>query len=431
MDNNDKKGSYSVINDPRRELVKRVIASSTFARSKRLSSFLLYICDQAIKGQVEEINEQKIGEVVFERPPGYDASADGIVRTQASRLRRRLEKYYQAEGVDERIRIVVPRGGYVPTFEPLPSESSSSSTPPPPMPPSSHGEPWTARAWLLQKGFLVSSLVAIFLITAIIYFFFHSDTSGSIAAADAVVDRFWSQIFVKQQATSVIAGDTGLVIWQWLRKRRIDLREFLSGSYREMPKTADDIERTAVGLSRRRYTTIVDLRAVLFLSNIATVYGEKLDVRQPRDVQINELKERNIILLGAPEANPWVELFVPKMKFIFVNAKDRYTFYIENRAPRSNEPQRWSSDRQTTYGIVAYLPGLDQNKNVLIIAGLSMTGTESALEFLSDKSQLSPFLRRVQRSGGEIPHFQVVVKSTHMTQTPVQSGTVIAWRLVD
>ncbi len=44
-----------------RKLVKRVIASPTFAKTERLSSFFLYICDETLKGRADELNEQRIG----------------------------------------------------------------------------------------------------------------------------------------------------------------------------------------------------------------------------------------------------------------------------------------------------------------------------------------------------------------------------------
>jgi hypothetical protein len=101
----------------RRELVRRIVHSPTFARSERLGTLLTYVCDLALKGREAEINEQKIGQAVFGRSRDYDSAVDGIVRSQASRLRQRLELYFQQEGADEPIRVVIPRGGYVPVFE--------------------------------------------------------------------------------------------------------------------------------------------------------------------------------------------------------------------------------------------------------------------------------------------------------------------------
>src|ERR1700743_3569273 len=72
-----------------RELVSRIVASPTFARSERLSTLLTYVCDMTLKGREGELNEQRIGHAVFGRSPDYDSSVDGIVRTPASRLRPR------------------------------------------------------------------------------------------------------------------------------------------------------------------------------------------------------------------------------------------------------------------------------------------------------------------------------------------------------
>src|ERR1700710_939639 len=98
--------------EARRALVRRVVKSSTFAKSERLSNFLACICDLSLSGHASEINEQKIGTTVFGRPQDYDSSIDGIVRPQASRLRQRLDLYFNGEGVNEPVRITLPRGSY-------------------------------------------------------------------------------------------------------------------------------------------------------------------------------------------------------------------------------------------------------------------------------------------------------------------------------
>src|SRR5260370_40623936 len=112
----DKKGvpSKPSATDTRRELLDRVIASSPFSKSERLSSLLIYVCDLTLNGRAGEINEQKIGEDGFGRPRDYDSAIDGIVRTQASRLRQRLDLYVSDEVANEPIKIVMTRRRYVP-----------------------------------------------------------------------------------------------------------------------------------------------------------------------------------------------------------------------------------------------------------------------------------------------------------------------------
>ncbi len=63
----DKEAAHSRTSatDSRRELVGRVVASSHFSKTERLSSLLLYVCDVALNGRADELSEQNIGEAVL------------------------------------------------------------------------------------------------------------------------------------------------------------------------------------------------------------------------------------------------------------------------------------------------------------------------------------------------------------------------------
>ena len=57
----------------RRELVERVVASSVFAKTERLSTLLLYVCEVALDGRADELSEQNVGAAVFGRSRDYDS----------------------------------------------------------------------------------------------------------------------------------------------------------------------------------------------------------------------------------------------------------------------------------------------------------------------------------------------------------------------
>jgi hypothetical protein len=105
------------ISDDRWGLVERVLGSTIFEKSPRLRSFLRYICECELGGRREEINEHSIGVHVFSRAASYNPGDDSIVRSQARFLRQRLEEYFRGEGEREPLRIVIPKGSYVPFFE--------------------------------------------------------------------------------------------------------------------------------------------------------------------------------------------------------------------------------------------------------------------------------------------------------------------------
>lgn len=106
----------ALASDERWTAAQRIAASAGFSRSPLLASFLLYVVAEAIQGNAEGITEHSIGVRVFERPEAYRTAKDNIVRNYARRLRKRLAEYYEGEGSDAKFHIVIPLGGYVPTF---------------------------------------------------------------------------------------------------------------------------------------------------------------------------------------------------------------------------------------------------------------------------------------------------------------------------
>ena len=99
-----------------RAAVKRVSTSATLASSEKLVRFLKFVVETTLSGHADYLKETIIGVAVFGRVPDYDPKADTIVRSQAWRLRSKLNEYYHSEGSDDPVIIDLPRGCYVPVF---------------------------------------------------------------------------------------------------------------------------------------------------------------------------------------------------------------------------------------------------------------------------------------------------------------------------
>ncbi|RPI27017.1 MAG: hypothetical protein EHM61_09935 [Acidobacteria bacterium] len=96
--------------------LERVLRSSSFGRTKALSRLLRHVVTSTLEGRQDLLKEYSIGIDVFGRGPFFDNRLDPIVRVQVRKLRARLKKYYETEGKDDRLRIELPLGGYVPHF---------------------------------------------------------------------------------------------------------------------------------------------------------------------------------------------------------------------------------------------------------------------------------------------------------------------------
>lgn len=101
-----------------REALERVLSSSSFARSDRISKLLRFLVERQMEGRDDELKESLIGVEVFGRRPDYDPKLDSTVRTEAVRLRARLDRYYSTEGIQDPLVIELPKGGYVPRCRP-------------------------------------------------------------------------------------------------------------------------------------------------------------------------------------------------------------------------------------------------------------------------------------------------------------------------
>ncbi len=96
--------------------LERVLASRGFARNDRMARFLRFVVERHLEGKDGEIKESVLAIEVFGRSPDHDPKQVSIVRTEAGRLRARLNEYYLGEGKDDALVIELPKGGYVPLF---------------------------------------------------------------------------------------------------------------------------------------------------------------------------------------------------------------------------------------------------------------------------------------------------------------------------
>lgn len=422
-----------------RELVVRIVKSKTFARSERLSTLLSYVCDMTLKGRADELNEQKIGSAVFGRAIDYDSSIDGIVRTQASRLRQRLGLYFEEEGAEEPVRILIPKGGYIPLFEARPAreELASERLHPAAGPPSMQTSPAVdIRTDRSRAAWILCAILALAVVGLSLRPFFKDRSARTTTQSHPL----WGHIFSSGHTTLEVPGDSGLVLFHRFSDRSVPVNDYLAGDYRN-PKAIspeyrvpEEEKSLSSDFAGRRYTSIVDLDAAVTLAQIAQSFHSQLQVRYARDLRPNDLKSGNVILVGAFEANPWVELFERNLNFALENNYRSHTFKVLNKSPRAGEPTHWNAvagdPLRKAYGVVAYMPNLSGNGNALLIEGTTMAGTEAAWDFVSDDSELLPFLKRIQLPDGETPHFELLL-GTQSTGSSAGRSNLISWRVTD
>jgi tetratricopeptide (TPR) repeat protein len=99
------------------DALSRVLASEEFAASPRLRDFLAWVVQHWVDGTESRISGKAIAVDIYGRDAAEDDPGLNLVRVEARRLRRRLDRYYDHEGQDDPWRIHIDKGGYAPRFE--------------------------------------------------------------------------------------------------------------------------------------------------------------------------------------------------------------------------------------------------------------------------------------------------------------------------
>jgi adenylate cyclase len=98
-----------------KETLEIILKSSSFRISKRNRLLLSFLVNETLTGNANKIKEYTIGVTVFE-DLNFELGKSSLVRNQMVRLRKALNDYYAKEGQQDRIKINLEKGQYIPRF---------------------------------------------------------------------------------------------------------------------------------------------------------------------------------------------------------------------------------------------------------------------------------------------------------------------------
>lgn len=412
------------------QLVRRIVASPAFTRSPLLTNFLFYVCDRKLQGRDDEITEHQIGVRALGRPENYHPGEDNIVRNYARILRKRLEEFFEEEGRHEVMRIVIPRGQYVPIFEP----AATIEEPPLQSNPAVgvvreevHSVPAVeaevpARQGLNRRKFVISATAAAAALAGAGWFELHHNRESQ---PEHLFRAFWAQIFSPNRESFIVTGDSGLVLLERMTGQTFPLNSYVNGkatsAFRDLTATSQSAKDTFGKGPLPHYTSTADLRIAVALDRIAESVHATPKIRNARDLRMDEIKRSNCVLIGGPNANPWSELFDSHSNFqmrfyLGDNPTPLVGKPILNKRPKQGEPQEYLNSPTgtvpfSTYTIVSFLPSVDNEGWALLLQGQILSGTEAAGDFVTNVNVVAPVLQKARQSDGTIGPFQLVLET--------------------
>jgi hypothetical protein len=403
--------------DPRWLLVQRIVASSNFVSSPRLSTFLLYVSKQCLAGESSSLNERSIGEIVFERSPGYDPRDDNIVRSHASRLRIRIQEYFEGEGASEELRVDIPRGSYVPLFEPADSKLQATALEASPSESALRQQGADATPISPRLSPSVSKTLAICLvllagvIASALTFAYHR---YRLANQETPTHKLWSQMFRSDQQTIIAPADSSLVIATMMVGHQIPLDQYAGGLYRQANVCVEPCDsRTVHHIEGARYTSMSDLEFAVKVTHLPEAILNRTEIRYVRDLELRDFKDSNLILAGSQEADPWLSAISSRMNFVVHDDPTVGALRVENRQPKAGEKNEYLYDphdpQQRGLATIAFLPNLTGSGNLLVVQGFSVAGTQAAAEFVTDGQDFDALFSSYFGNASKLPHFEILL----------------------
>ncbi len=112
MASNDKTTPRAV-----RKQLERILGSPEFKATDKQKEFLSFVVGETLEDRASRLKGYTIAVDVYGRTENFDPQVDPVVRLEAGRLRRALDHYYLKAGRNDPVRIEIPKGGYIPTFQ--------------------------------------------------------------------------------------------------------------------------------------------------------------------------------------------------------------------------------------------------------------------------------------------------------------------------
>jgi len=374
-----------------RELVLReldaILASYHFRGSRRYPALLRYVVSAALEGRCSGLKERTLGVQVFGREPGYDTSADPVVRFSASEVRKRIAQFYHENGHRAGIQIELPLGSYLPEFlQHAPGQSVVEVR----QEPAEKAVPKTDVRSRWRRT--LPTLLALLAVFAGGTFLGRHHLSPAPKQNARALDELWDPALQTTRPVIIVLGTT------------------------HPDKMPPESAQTSFNDSVTRPYHHVSVSTAFALAHLASVLQQKgrgYEVKEAPATSLTDIRSRSVILVGASN-NDWTMRLIQPLRLHFLFGSDGVGRIEDTANPRQTDwvldNTRPHSSVVADYAIVARFHDPTIEGTVMVIAGIGPYGTEAAGEFVQSPQALEQ-LARMMPSGWENKNIEVVLKS--------------------
>jgi hypothetical protein len=350
-------------------------------------------------------------------------------------LRQKLQEYFENEGRNDPVRIVLPTGRYVPVFvqAPQPQEPVVVAETVAPAEPSR----LTSRLSLRVVAF-----VGIALCVGVPIGWIAERSRANAPVVDAAIAELWGSWLTDKQGAVICLSNPYIAV-----VKRLDgplSPSVLPRPIEAEPRDAGQLEAYFNLPANGRvylypgvaHTKMGEAIGGIELAEFFTRAGIPARPTQTRLLNWQFFRSENLILLGHDEANPWLDPILSQLPLRLAATTPDAPRRIVNSRPAAGERTEYApvysgSKRQRTedYALISMLTGVDGRHRLLLVNGIDAEATQIGIEYLVDPTNaraLTSILMRAAPDHKGDWHFQAILKTELQDNVPLRVSLVAA-----
>lgn len=398
-----------------RRQMNRLLETSRFRNSRRYPVLFRYIVEETLDGRGEFLKERLMGVRVFDRPVDYDTAADPIVRVTIAEIRKRIAQYYHEGTHDSEMRIELLPGRYIPEFR-LSKEAGSDLH-------QASGQTCISEDEHTYESAMVPAQLQPSAVSSVRLFrklrfsglpkYILSFVTLLLIVLAAGLLRKWVHPSALEELWGPFLANRRTVIF-CLPVMSNSGEETAAAAGILVQGSASTLNRINAPILRPPETTpsftflaheilgenivFSDTLATLRISNYFAAHNRDSSFRPNTITTLNDLRQGPAVLVGGLD-NQWTLRALAPLRYRFAGTHQEQYWIMDTQKP---EMKDWGldvkvplSDIKRDYAIIARIHDESTGQVEMIVAGIGMSGTAAAGEFLVDPQQIAELRRRV------------------------------------
>jgi len=424
--------------------LQRVLESETFSHSAALRQALEFVVKSSLLSPGEPIKEYAVATVAFGRKSDFDPKTDNIVRVQMHRLREKLDDFYLRESQGEQIRIMIPRGRFIPEYV-----RSSSGTQPP-----TTDIPQVATASRAPSGWsgnLLWIAIAALLVSNVIFAlgFLRNRGARQAVALSPPLRSIWQPFLSPNSQPLIVFANPAFLV-----DKRGDLYRYSSPDVLSMAMgtRVPTLSNHAAPLGGKAkdgpfyyfdsYTGSGELVAASDVVRFLTLRGETFLIERSRIASDEEIMRNNVIFLGGNKEDQILRKLPFSQELVFEPPPpNEYPIgsYIEDMNPPAGHPRTYhlqldptTGAIQVEYALISLLPNVSMGHYVMDLGGLTTLGTQAAAKFVTSSQDMAMLEQMRVSSDGARAHsrfFQALLQINVRGGVPLDAKCILVHEL--